>query len=232
MKQDAKAALSFSYPFRNATVFPSKQTATQLKGRMKDQEVQQDAKQQKVYYSWRKPSFADSKSVDALAVGTATHKALQFLRIDGEPTDEALDIALTALRNQGRLQDNELALIDKNAIAIFFRSPLGRKILSSENVLREFKFSILVDAAQFDASITEDSVLLQGVVDCAVIEEDGITVVDFKTDSVTEETVVTASEGYRMQIQAYAHALSRIYALPVKRLVLYFLHIGKEMDIL
>ena len=232
LKQDAKAALSFSYPFRNATVFPSKQTATQLKGRMKDQEVQQDAKQQKVYYSWRKPSFADSKSVDALAVGTATHKALQFLRIDGEPTDEALDIALTALRNQGRLQDNELALIDKNAIAIFFRSPLGRKILSSENVLREFKFSILVDAAQFDASITEDSVLLQGVVDCAVIEEDGITVVDFKTDSVTEETVVTASEGYRMQIQAYAHALSRIYALPVKRLVLYFLHIGKEMDIL
>ena len=98
-------------------------------------------------------------------------------------------------------------------------------------MLREFKFSILVDAEKFCPSLTEDRVLLQGVVDCAILEDDGITVIDFKTDSVTDETVMTTAEGYRLQVMAYGDALSRIYELPVKRSVLYFLRIGKEVDI-
>ena len=73
----------------------------------------------------------------------------------------------------------------------------------------------------------EEQVLLQGVVDCALIEEDGITVIDFKTDSVTEETVSDAVERYRSQVGAYAQAVSRIYGMPVKEKYLYFFRMNR-----
>ena len=39
--------------------------------------------------------------------------------------------------------------------------------------------------------------LLQGVVDCWFETLEGITVVDFKTDRVTEQTVLARAEEYR-----------------------------------
>ena len=225
-----QASLSYTYPHKAATLFPSKQTATQLKGRTKDHEVYEDSPVQKKYYTWQKPSFI-GKRTDPLAVGTATHKALQYLRIDGFPSDDAISAGLSTLRDKGLLTDSELDMIDREAVGSFFRSPLGIRLNSSENVLREFKFSILVNAEEFVASLRGDQVLLQGVVDCAIIENDGITVIDFKTDSVTEESVVATAESYRLQVKAYADALSQIFDKPIKQALLYFLHIGKEVEI-
>jgi ATP-dependent helicase/nuclease subunit A len=71
-----------------------------------------------------------------------------------------------------------------------------------------------------------EEILLQGVVDCALIEPDGITVIDFKTDRVTEETIGSVSDGYRPQILAYASAMERIFALPVKTAQLYFFSVN------
>ena len=65
-------------------------------------------------------------------------------------------------------------------------------------------------------------VLLQGVVDCALLEEDGIMVLDFKTDHVTEETLPLLTERYRGQLRIYADALERIYKKKVKNACLYF----------
>ena len=51
---------------------------------------------------------------------------------------------------------------------------------------------------------------------------DFITVLDFKTDYVTQETIDSRTEYYRPQVTAYADALSRIYNLPVKESLLYY----------
>jgi len=229
-KSRLRTSLSFQYPFASATTFPSKQTATQLKGRLKDQEASQDAPEHKRFYAWRKPTFIENKT-DPLAIGTATHKALQFLRLTQQPSESDLDAELSALCKQGRLTEQDLSLIDKKALSTFYHSPLGHLLMQSENVLREFKFSILVKGTDFDKDLTDDRVLLQGVVDCAIVDDDGITVIDFKTDAVTDDTVLKVADGYRLQVKAYADALSRIYCLPIKRAVLYFLRVGKEVDI-
>jgi ATP-dependent helicase/nuclease subunit A len=225
-----KEGLSFVYPHKNATAFPSKQTATQLKGREKDKEVHQDVPEHKRYYSWRKPSFVE-EYIDPLVVGTATHKALQYLRFEGTPSDDTIQAGLAAVRDEGRLTQEEYALIDQTAVIRFYRSKLGMQLVNSKHVLREFKLSILLDGTKFDETLTDDRVLLQGVVDCAILDDDGITVIDFKTDAVTEDTVMSVAEGYRRQVTAYAEALSRIFALPIKRAVLYFLRIGRDVDV-
>ena len=76
-----------------------------------------------------------------------------------------------------------------------------------------------------------EEILLQGVVDCALIEADGITVIDFKTDRVTEDSIDHIADGYRTQIIAYAKALERIFKMPVKTAQLYFFNMNRFVTV-
>ena len=96
-----------------------------------------------------------------------------------------------------------------------------------------FKFSLLVPAADYypEAGPGEE-VLLQGVVDCWFVEEDGaVTVVDFKTDRVSGEDVERRARDYRPQLDAYARALSQAAGLAVKRRYLWFFSAGCSVKI-
>jgi hypothetical protein len=64
-------------------------------------------------------------------------------------------------------------------------------------------------------------VSVQGVVDLAVIRDDEIWVLDFKTDRVLD--VSGKIEGYTPQLRLYALALERIYGRPVTQVWLTFL---------
>lgn len=89
-------------------------------------------------------------------------------------------------------------------------------------MIREFKFSILEDGALQDPAWAGEKILLQGVVDCAILEDDGIILLDFKTDRVTDHTLPGIVEKYRPQIETYASALERIFQKPIKDKMLYF----------
>ena len=69
------------------------------------------------------------------------------------------------------------------------------------------------------------------MVDCALLEPDGITVLDFKTDYVTKDTVLAVTQRYAEQVRTYAHALSRIYQMPIKAACLYFFSMGEFVPI-
>lgn len=94
-------------------------------------------------------------------------------------------------------------------------------------LLREFKFSLLVDANRYYKDVDGEQILVQGVVDCAWMRSDGIVVIDFKTDYVTNETIEVVKERYRMQVQAYTDALEKIYKKPVLASYLYLFRIGR-----
>src|SRR5690606_23501896 len=68
----------------------------------------------------------------------------------------------------------------------------------------------------------DDFKVIQGVIDLAVLLEDEIWIVDFKTDRLSEEEVDARAHEYRFQLRLYAHALTRIYNRPVTQAWLYF----------
>ena len=82
-------------------------------------------------------------------------------------------------------------------------------------------------AEEFGQGLAGEQVLMQGVVDCALMEEDGIVLLDFKTDHVTDETIYSTAERYRSQVETYAGALARIYKTPVKEKLLYFFSMNR-----
>lgn len=226
-----KRSLSFEYPYLDATRIPSKQTATQLKGRNKDEEVSQNADMpRKGFRMWRSPEFV-SHTVTGADFGTAMHIAMQYICYDNCSTESGVNAEIQRLQKEGYLTKQQASIVDHKAIATFFMSPVGKWILGMKNVLREFKFSILEDARIYDANVTGELILLQGVVDCAVVEPDGITIVDFKSDRVNSETIGSFVEKYRPQVEAYASALSKIYQLPVKTKILYFFSLGQMVNL-
>ena len=103
---------------------------------------------------------------------------------------------------------------------------------ASEDLRREFRFLLLCDAGDYaPEAAPDDRLLLQGVVDCFFIRDGGITIVDYKADRVPAESVPARAAHYRGQMLAYAGALRRIFGLPVRRCVLWFLHSGTAYEI-
>lgn len=223
--------LQFRYPHQAATRAPSKQTATDLKGRMKDAEAAEKTQTRNPYRrNWRIPSFV-APTADGRAYGNALHAAMQYIRYENCSSMDAVQLEVDRLREEGFLSEDQSSLVDCSKIAAFFQTEIGKKLSAGAECLREFKFSILDDGRHYDQHLEGEQVLLQGVVDCALLEQDGITVVDFKTDRVTETTVQAVSERYTEQVQIYGEALSRIFERPVKEKYLYFFRINKLLKL-
>lgn len=220
-----KAGLAFSYAHKQATSIPSKQTATQLKGRAKDQEVAENTLSVR-NVSFRRPSFA-LPVAGGKDYGTAFHVFMQYADFSACSSENSVMQQIKRLESANLLTPEQGEMVAARRVVEFFRSPMGVALSAHRNVLREFKFSVLVDAKKYYPDVKDEQILLQGVIDCAMIDEDGITVIDFKTDRVTEDTLPAVTQRYSQQVQAYKEALEKMYELPVKNACLYFFSIGK-----
>ena len=217
--------LSFCYAYPEVTVTPSKQTATGRKGRIKDAEAAENAQEQRpVYRRWRRPAFV-SAAKDGREYGNAIHAAMQYIRYENCSDEDSVRREMERLHREGFLSEEQVQMVDCQRIAAFFALDIGKKLSSGVNCLREFKFSILDDAGRYTPGLKDEKVLLQGVVDCAILEENGITILDFKSDRVTPGTVQNRAGQYRPQVEAYAESLSKIFEMPVKASCLYFFRI-------
>ena len=105
----------------------------------------------------------------------------------------------------------------------FRASALLSRMLRADSVRREFRFNAALPAARFTADpvlaarLAADGtdVIVQGVVDCLFDEGEGLVIVDFKSDNVTDFTQPAAVRRYAPQLAAYAKAMERIFKRPV-----------------
>lgn len=229
---EAVSLLEYVYPHLQASNLPAKLTATQLKGRIQDQEAAEGAAEPMPTgsCSLRKPSFLPGE-LTAAEKGTATHLFLQFASYEACRTEQSIAAELQRLCDAQFLTRQQADAVQIDEIAAFFRSELGQWLLAQTDIRREFKFSILEDAGDYDPAGAGEAVMLQGVVDCIIFEADGMTILDFKTDRVSEEKLPQRASYYRPQLESYAKALVRIYQKPVKRRILYFFAAGKPISI-
>jgi ATP-dependent helicase/nuclease subunit A len=77
----------------------------------------------------------------------------------------------------------------------------------------------------------EEFVIVQGVMDLAVVKPEEIWVLDFKTDHFAEEELPAKIRLYRPQLSLYARAIARIYLRPVTRRWLHFFALGRTVEL-
>ena len=229
--------LGWRYPHMASGAIASKLTATQLKGREKDEEVSEDAVELRPAppqaTRLRPPVFEGERPLTPAQRGTALHMVMQYLDYGrtgsfGEIADE-----VTRLVEGQYITPRQGNAVNPADILAFFRSELGLRLRRSRRVEREFKFSLLAPAADYYPEAERgEEVLLQGVVDCWFEEEDGtVTVLDFKTDQVREDEADRRALDYRPQLDAYSRALSRAAGLAVARRYLWFFALGRAVEL-
>ena len=224
------AALSYRYPYAEQTAFPAKLTATQLKGRAIDEEISENTTLPPRLRNLCKPKFLAGKTaLTGAERGTALHLVMQDLDFFCEPNEQSVREQIEKLRAQRKLTDEQANAVDVRAIVRFLRSDLAARIRKSKQVEREYRFSLLRPVWDFSSLDADDSVLLQGVVDCFFEEDGELVVVDFKTDHVSRAQLDERAEHYRPQLEAYSMALTRVMGKKVKEKVLYFFSAGEEV---
>ena len=224
---EAGAVLDWTYPMAWASELPSKITASALEGT--DPEAAELSSKPDRRAPARRPALGDGpRPLTGTERGVAVHTLLQFMDYGKGGTPEEVRAEADRLLALGHLTapQADAARGEADRICAFFASDAGRRIRRADQVWRELRFSLLVGAEELFDVPPGEQVLLQGVVDVCFREGDALTVVDYKTDYVTADTLPGRAAEYAPQIRAYAAALKRVLGLPVREGWLFFLRTG------
>lgn len=234
LMDDMQRGLRFEYPHMSAASVPSKLTATSLKGRHEDAEAAEDAAPSDAREKplFNRPEFIISgRALTAAEKGTALHLVMQYIDFSRCGSIPEIEAEIARLTEQRFVTRQQADAVNPQKLLTLFKSDTGARILGAESVRREFKFSVLLPAKEYYPEAGDDEILLQGVIDCYYEEKGELTVVDFKTDYVTPETVHARAQEYLPQVDAYSRALERITGMPVAGKILYFFALDTAIEI-
>ena len=152
------------------------------------------------------------------------HTLLRWADLSACGSEAGVLAQADGLVKRGFLTPAQRALIVPGAVAAFARSPLGQRALRAGRVERESEFGVLEDASPLlPGGPAGEEILLNGAIDLLLFEEDGLTVVDFKTDRISPENAPAQAETHRLQLELYARAAEKIFVHPVKECWVWFL---------
>ena len=176
----------------------------------------------KRYQAGSRPAFLEPvKEAGGAARGTVIHRFLSLVDLDavrqaGSALPELLRSMRDRLAEEQVFTAEEAEWIRPGAAEGFFDSEIGRRMLASPEIHREWDFNLYV---------RERGMIVQGMIDCAFREGDGWILLDYKTDRIRDEQEFV--EEYRPQLEWYALALRELTGKPVKECWLYSLSVDK-----
>jgi len=226
--------LNWKYPFNLLGRIPAKVTVTELKRRF-EAELNDEAGRLPVQVPAliRKPSFLEKrKGLTPAEKGTVLHFVMQHLDFNN------LDIKgqIEAMVKNDLLTVEQAETVKAEKINLFLNSELGKRMLASKNVQREIPFNIEIPCHELflemvDSKYRNESILLQGVIDCYFEEADGLVLIDYKTDYVPFGDSGIIIERYRVQIEYYARTLALLTGKRVKERYIYLFSTGEILEI-
>jgi len=173
----------------------------------------------------KKPVFAQQQNFTAAQKGTQMHLFVQHSDIL---------LARTNLENEiDRLCSNgtvDRKLLNIRQIETFINSPVASIVLNGEKVYKEKEFLMPYSAqkALGQAEYADETVMVQGVIDCLVINGEKGYIIDYKTDRVNDMN--TLYERYAKQLEMYRTAGAYLYEISDIRCIIYSFHLGDYIE--
>jgi ATP-dependent helicase/nuclease subunit A len=166
-----------------------------------------------------------SASPTATARGSAYHRIMESLdfKILIDAPLPSLEAQLERHLRTGRLTPEERGAVDLEQILAFCRTPLAARMVAADRegqLYREQPFVIGVAANRLNPDFpSEEIILIQGIIDSFFAEEDGLVVIDYKSDAA--KTGAELVERYQKQLNYYQEALEQLTGQPVKEKLIY-----------
>ena len=208
--EEIKKRVEYKYPYADLTFVRAKSAPSEFEKHGFDTE----------YFASSKPQFLSKSGMNPASRGTATHKFMEFY--DYAVTD-TIEIQLERMVADRHLTREEADVLEKDKLQKFFDSDIARRIRNSEKLLREKKVTVGINVGklypELPAELHDETVVIQGYVDCAFVEDGELVIVDYKTDrGVTMEQL---RERYRTQLKMYEFALSECTGMKVRGTLIY-----------
>ncbi|UWG96224.1 helicase-exonuclease AddAB subunit AddA [Dehalobacter sp. DCM] len=227
---DIHRRLGWQYPYIQSTRMSPKVTVTELKRRFEaEQTLETDAWKQPLI---RKPMFLEAKKgLNAAEAGTVMHFVMQHLDLQ----QENIEGQIAGMIKKDLLTVEQAESIDPMKIKMFRMSSLGVRMRAARVIKREVRFNMEIPCSDMYPDLAvgidpKDTILLQGVIDCYFEEDDGIVLVDYKTDHIPEGGSLILLERYRRQLDYYARALEMLTGKKVKEKYLYLFGNGDVLQ--
>lgn len=234
-EQPLRSRLEWQYPFRAAAAIAAKTSVTEMKRLYEN--APEDAAQLNADVPFgrsggsstlrlTRPSFMGEKSLTSAEKGSVNHLLMQHAPLTADINEGVLSQTLQSMIERRLITPMQSEAIDLPAVAAFFDSEIGQRLLRADWVRREVPFSCMFPADRVypntDASLNDEPILIQGVIDCLFQDERGLVLVDYKTDRIYMKQWERAAERHRFQLELYAEAIGRVLGRPVRERYLFF----------
>lgn len=217
-----KELVGKKYRNENETVMRAKYSVTELAHRNEE-----------MPFVLTKPSFAVKSQIKGTDIGNAYHHTMEHIPLDklkkADDLASAVSSAIDDISKSWKITEQEKQFVKPEKIVNFLTSDLGKRMLNSNNVQRECSFYAEISGKDISLSEIGDNTAIQGQIDMFFEEEDGIVIVDYKSD--TEKNLEKEKDNYSLQVKIYAKVAPKLFGKPVKEMYLYSFSSNKAIEI-
>jgi len=232
--------LNYQYPEKLDNALPSKMSVTEIKN-MRNQDLKNEIEVElkKMPERIERPHFLEKEQAEFSATqrGSALHLLMETVNIG--PIQKQLEAQgstdldlflkkylmteVDALIQKEFLPEKLASVIDLSKLVAFYSSPLGLRLLRSPKIKREIPFNYCYDPGKVreEWARVNGKIMVQGIIDCAFIEDGKWVLIDYKTDYYKESQARDAIiGGYKIQVDLYAEALEVLTDISVKEKII------------
>ncbi len=226
--------LEYTYPYGQEQKLKLKFTVSELKKRAYLSEESGEELYEEPEIVPLLPEFLkELAELTGASRGSAYHKLLELLDFSQDYDADTLEKEITNLQGEGKLSDEMAECIRIPDILAFLHCESGlrmHKAARNHLLKKEQPFVLGVDAHEiYPDEATEETILVQGIID-VYFEEDGeLVVLDYKTDKV--KTARELQEKYHAQLDYYAQALEQLLGKKVKEKIIYSFTLEQEIQV-
>lgn len=226
---------SYCYPYEHRRFQKVKYTVSELKKRAHLLEMagNDEAETEFGEIAYEEPEVVpliprflkEEEELSGASRGTAYHRLLELLDLTIDHTEESLARTIQELVQSGKMSQEMGDCIRISDILRFLENPAGIRMKTCARAGRLYK------EQPFVLGIEEagETVLVQGIIDVYFEEEDGLVVLDYKTDQIYSPKEL--AEKYHAQLDYYAMALEKMTHKKVKEKIIYSFAQKREIPV-
>lgn len=230
-KAEIETLFQWQYPHKMATTLGGKVSISEIKRKAMELLTGEMILPQIELAMPTKKREKALQTLTAAEMGTAIHTVLEAADFRQSYDDGTIEVLIDHLVKSGRLTEVEGETLPRNELLIFFDSPLAQRMRGATEIEKERPFAMLMPAKEIfleeQYENMEDTVLINGIMDCYFMEGEKVILVDYKSDRVYEEE--TLKKRYEIQLNLYHLALERALGRPVTEVYLYSFAMGRAV---
>ena len=241
MKELLEKRLSYQYPYKADINLHTKMSVSELKKQGQDIDDKNSLYQPLIPEFLKEQSLMDEEetgisesgaSAGGAVRGNAYHRILELLDFATINRKKDVELWIENACQEGYILKEMAAMTRPEKLWRFVQSPLGKRIVQAQKegrLYREQQFVLGISAKEMGLAESEELVLIQGVIDAWIEEPEGLVLIDYKTDRISQGEEEVLVKRYQVQIDYYRRALEQMIKKKVTEKIIYSLALQKEI---